>query len=1015
MLWVAVAALVFGTYLAAGYYLAPGLIRSQATAWVKTNLGKPIAIGEIGFNPLGFKLDISDIAIPGPDRPMLAVGHLRVGFSLLSFFQDAWRLSELRIDRPFVGAAILPDGSLNLLELVPKSHDNRPAPALRIDILSVDQGRIAFADLSRPSKPQETLAPITFILRDFHTKSSEGGAFTLDAKSQRGESFAWRGTVSMAPIASRGNFLVGNLQADTIGKFLGGSLPVALTGGRIGLKGSYGFSYGADGMRLTLAVPELLLDAIAFGGRDTLFHGAVQIERVAANLGRFDLSSDSQGRRAMAAVMPRLSLHGVTLSGTGAAQGQTIRLTDAVLDNARLDYASHLVSLGAVTLGGLDLPLARERTGAINLMNLLPAPAASPAEPSPADAAPWNVQLAALTLANGAMHFEDRTVSPAAHFDLAPIALTAAGLGTDLTRPLTLQLDIGINAEGKLKADGTVMPVTRAADLRFSLSGMKLRPAASYLPDAPALDLRSGTLDVAGTLNLSGGEKSALRFKGDASLDNLSLYARAGDKSLLAWRGLRITGIDYGPSGVHIAQARLSRPAGDIAVLPDRSFNFAALMASPAVQPAAAPASAAPLPPHTAPPALSSQPAFRLDRLDIDDGAMGFADYSIDPNFQAQIQALTGSITNITSAPDAIAAIDLKGQIIDQYSPVTIAGTANLFGYDRNTNIQLAFRNIELPIFNPYSGRYAGYAIAKGKLTTLLSYKIVNRALEADHHILIDQLEWGQATDSKDKVPWPVGLVTSLLKDKNGLIDLDLPVKGSLDDPSFRLGPIIWQIIGNLVEKIVVAPFSLIGSLFAGAEKAQFVDFAPGSAALPVGAADSLAALAKGLGDRPALQLDIPAAPAVKEDAVAIADTRVAALVMANEIKKGQPADPAALSPDDRYDRFRALYRSKFGKSPTFPQPLPDATQPAATTNAAAPPDEKLQQQINELHWMQGELRNAFLPSAADLAALGSARATAVRDALLAKGDIDAARVFLVTGQAGAAMNDGVRLELKLR
>lgn len=1002
LLWAAIALLLFGAYLLGGFYFAPQLIRSQATQWVKTNLNKSIAIGEIKVNPLSFKVDISDIAIPEPARPMVAVGHVRLGFALLSLFQDAWGLNELRLDRPFVQATIRPDGSLNLLELVPPSHPDSVSPAFRIDVLSVNQGRIAFADFSRAQKPEETLSPITFTLKDFYTKKNEGGEFSLDAKSARNESFSWRGTISMAPIASQGRFALANLRIDTIGKFLGDRLPVALTGGRLAVNGAYGFGYGKNGISLNMAVPKLTLSDLDFDGRDTLFHGAVHVDEAAANVSRFNFTSDAKAPRPFGGAMPRLQLHGVSVAGSGPAKGAEIKLADATLDDAKFDYAGRRIELGALSLGGLDMHLAREKTGALSVMALLPAPTG--AVPTPA-AAPWNVTLANFALADLALHFEDRAVAPTVRFDFAPIAVTASGLGTDLTKPVNVQLSAGINAKGKFIGQGVVTPSTKAADLQLSLTGLPLTAAVPYMPPYPALDLRSGDLGISGALNLSGGEHSQMRFKGAASIDNFGLYERASKGVLLAWRGFRLSGIDYQPGKVDIAAARLIRPTGRVAILADRSFNFTALMA----QPGSAPAPAKP-----ASPAL----AFRLKTLDIDGGTMSFADYSIDPNFQAQIEALQGGIKNIGSAPDAVAVIDLKGQVIDHFSPVTITGTANLLGYDRNTNIQLAFRNIELPIFNPYSGRYAGYAIAKGKLTTELNYKIVNRALQAEHHVIIDQLEWGNASESKERVPWPVGLLTSLLKDKNGVIDLNLPVRGSLDDPTFRLGPVIWQIIGNLVEKIVTAPFSLIGSLFAGADKAQYIDFAPGSAALPANSADSLAALAKGLGERPGIQLDIPAAPGLKEDAVFIADARIDALLMAKEIKKGQPADPAALSPDDQHDRLQDLYKIKFGKSPAFPDVLADAAPPADAKPRAAgqpPPDEKSQRLVNEVSWMRGELRKAFAPAAPELATLGSTRATAVRDALLAKGDIDPARVFLVTGQAGTPMGNFVRLELKLR
>jgi Domain of Unknown Function (DUF748) len=980
---------LFAAYLIVGFYVAPGLIRSQATAWVKTNLHKTIAIGEIKVDPLRFALDIGDIAIPGPDAPMVAVGHLRVGFSLLSLFQDAYRLTELSIDHPFVQATIHPDGSLNLMELVPPPKPGE-SPAFRIDLFSVNEGRVAFADDSRPSHPRETLTPITFTLHDFHTKKDEGGEFALDARSQSNEGFSWRGTLSVTPIASQGHFTIANLQAATIARFLGDRLPVALGGGQIGVDGRYDFSYGPGGTRLQMAIARLALHGASFDGRDTLFHGAAHIDDASAAL-NFGFVSDAKGARPVAAALSSLSVHGVALTGTGPVAGQIIRLASVALDSAKLDFTAQRIALGALSLGGLDASVTREKDGAISLAKFLPAP-----PPSAPGAAHWTVQLASMTLADSAVHFEDRTVAPAARFDIAPIALSATNVGSDAAAVVNFQVTAGINAKGELKAEGTATPGTGAADVKLSLAKLPLRPAAAYL-HYPALDLRAGELGAAGTVSLSGGEHSALHFAGDVAVENLSLYARANKSPLIAWHALRLTGIDYKPARVDIARARLSRPVGGIAILADRSFNFTTLIAPKVAVPAKAPPGA---------PAI----AYSLKALDIDNGTVSFADGSIDPSFQARVQALSGSITNIASAPGTIARIDLKGQVIDRFSPVTIGGTANFAGYDRNTDIRVAFRNIELPIFNPYSGRYAGYAIGKGKLTTELHYKIVNRALEADHHIIIDQLEWGQASSSKPSVPWPVKLVTSLLKDRHGVIDLNLPVRGSLDDPTFRVGPIIWQIIGNLIEKIVTAPFALIGSLFEGADKAQFVDFAPGSSALPAGAADGLAALAKGLGDRPALQLDIPAAPALKQDALVIADARIDAALMANEIKKGQPADAAALSPDDRHDRLEDLYRARLGKRAAYPDALPPLA--SATTPA---PDEKQQRAMQETLWLRSELRPAFLPGDPELVALGSARATAVRDALLAKGDIDPARVFLVTGETGTTNGDHVRLELKLR
>jgi hypothetical protein len=605
-------------------------------------------------------------------------------------------------------------------------------------------------------------------------------------------------------------------------------------------------------------------------------------------------------------------------------------------------------------------------------------------------------------LSGSALRFDDAAVTPEAHLAMTALNATATDLGTGLSRPMNVRFDTRINDAASLSGSGVVTPSPSAADLTFTLAALPLPALMGYVPRNRDLALQSGSASVSGTLHYEGQNRATLRFAGDASIDNFDLRERSSNGTLFAWHSFALKGIDYKSNRGEIAHGMLTRPFGRIAVLPNRTFNYMALM-SPGAAASKAPA-------LNAPPAKPSV-VFTMKRLDLVRGTMSFADYSIDPNFNARIDALGGSITNLSDAPRVVSAIDLKGQVIDRYSPVTIKGTMNFLGYDRDTNLHLAFRNIELPIFNPYSGRYAGYAIAKGKLTTELTYTIQNRALKADHHIVVDQLEWGQATATKEAVPFPVRLATALLKDVNGVIDLDVPVTGSLDDPQFRLGPIIWKIIGNILEKAVTAPFRLIGSLFAGADKAQYVDFAPGSANLPAGSADALGALAKALVQRPALKLDIPAGPAIATDADGAADARIDALLMADEAKSGKPVDVTTLDAGELHDRLRSLYREQFGKRPTYPDFSPDALKAVVSGKADLSDDDR--HTILESQWMRDQLRPKFAPSSKELEALGKERAVAIRNALLANTAIDPARVFLAA-EATAVLADGhSRLELK--
>jgi hypothetical protein len=692
-------------------------------------------------------------------------------------------------------------------------------------------------------------------------------------------------------------------------------------------------------VRLSAQVPDVTFEKIAFAGKPTLFNGLVTIDRARTAIPVLEYrSANPGGAMGFQATVPGLNLSGI---GIAPPSGSPIRLPEVDVADARFDYAAHSLQVGSLTIDRPSLALRREASGAIDLMRMMPR-ASAPADPQ---APAWNVELGSARVSQARIGFEDRTVSPAARYEVAPATLTASTLGTDLARPITLAFNARLSAPGKGQAasiggEGAYVPASGQVDMAVKLGNLTLALIRPYLPHLDGLDLRSVTLGGAGRVKLTTAQMEKARFQGDASIDDLSVVETATNNPFVTWRRFALAGIDYAPGSVTVARGHLVGPLGRVEILPDGVFNFTALstgdksaqtvvqpgQTAPSGQPTPAPAAAKVA---IAAPAASTTaaPAFRvkMNRLDVEGGTMGFADYSIQPNFEVQVDNLHGSLGNISNAPGAVAQIDLGGYVGDRFSPATIKGSMDPFGYDRQTDMHASFRNIELPVLNPYSGRYAGYAIARGKLTAEFAYRIENRALDAQHHVVIDQLKWGSATQSKDKVPLPVRLATSLLKDKNGVIKLDVPVTGSLDDPRFRIGPIIWQIIGNVIEKAITAPFRLLGSIFSGAEKARYVDFALGSADLPEGAGAALSSLSKALQDREDLRLVIPAGMGTKADAIAMADKRINAALMAKEAKSGAAADVATLKPNDLLDRLRTLYRVKLGKKPV---PLPSTRPP---------------------------------------------------------------------------------------
>ncbi len=488
---------------------------------------------------------------------------------------------------------------------------------------------------------------------------------------------------------------------------------------------------------------------------------------------------------------------------------------------------------------------------------------------------------------------------------------------------------------------------------------------------------------------------------------------------LVKWDRLSVAGIRYrsDPASLSIRSVRAQAPYARVIIDENRHLNI-----SEALRPAGAPvtdsspAPTVPPPPlarsssttrsaQLAPPAHASALPLSIGTVVITDGSANYADQWIQPHFAIGIQQLSGTIDGLSSDPASRAKIDLKGSV-DRYAPAHIWGETNLLSQATYTDVSMSYRGIELTGVTPYSGHFAGYKISKGKLTVDLKYHIENRKLTASHHIVVDQLQLGDKVDSPDAVNLPLKLAVALLKDRNGVIDLDLPVTGSLDDPQFRIGPIIWKVFVNLLEKAVTAPFSLLGHLFGGGDQVNVIEFAPGSATLDPAALARLESVAKALDARPGLELDVPGTYSTLSDAPALAQQQ-----LQSQLRKRAGVGEEAPLPTDPAAQFTLLlaqYRAQFGAKAPLP-PLTTAMTTAKKTKGETP----------DYAPASAELTAALLETIkiddVQLQQLGTRRARAVQDALLHGTNIDPVRIFLINGTTQPPAGSTVRLELALK
>jgi hypothetical protein len=385
-------------------------------------------------------------------------------------------------------------------------------------------------------------------------------------------------------------------------------------------------------------------------------------------------------------------------------------------------------------------------------------------------------------------------------------------------------------------------------------------------------------------------------------------------------------------------------------------------------------------------------PPISIRKLTLKGGRVRFTDNFIRPNYTANLNDLGGVITGLSSDASSSALVDLKGEV--NRAPLSVAGRINPLRGDLSLDIVAKVRGMELASLSAYSTKYIGYGIEKGKLSFEVAYKVEDRKLTAENRLILDQLTFGKKTDNPDAKTLPVNFAVALLRDSDGVIDLNVPIAGSLDDPQFSIGGIILKVIGNAILKAVTQPFALLGKLFGGGDSGELssMEFAPGRAVVLQSGEDKLKSLARALTERPALKLEITgrADPQADREGLkrAFVDRKVRALKVKDLQARGAPAEYSSVvvKPDEYPDLLTRAYRDE-----KFPKPR------NAIGLQKSLPVEEMEKLMIE-HAVVGE---------EDLVSLGNRRAQAAKDWLVKFGQAPGERIFLLAPKTGAEEASG--------
>ncbi|MCF5880691.1 DUF748 domain-containing protein [Aeromonas veronii] len=845
--YLAYAFLLFLILITLLLWQTPRLVQRYLPGWLAEHYGLQLTLGEIDVGLRNPSLTLGATALL--DAKQQAI----IGFEQLFITPDlqaSWQqkgivLSAVTLTKPMVLLQRLTDKKgdvrLNLTDALATLLTPAPSPEpetasapLLVDIASVNvtDGHVRYQDQRKESEPgwlpPLNLEKMTLKLDNLRTEANHPTAYQLNAAINGKSSLAAHGKLDVMSGMGQGKASLKQVDLKPFAPLWAPYLKLDLAKGHANAEVVYQLKEGKQGVLWQLSKGKLTLD-----NWQLKKHKGDEFARF-GQLALSDLAVDGQKQSLQ---IGKVTLQQPLLKATLNPQ-QELDLADLLIEQAPAKPVKGAHAANEVTNNAAPKSAQQAKT-------------AGNSKKHGADK-PWQWQIKQILIDKGDLTLTESSSGKPQARQLSGLKLALGPLGSKGEQPSKLTLATQFNQSSPLAFDGqlTLTPFTLSGDI--NQQGLPLTLAQPYLADLVRIKVQNGLLSSKTRLDLATtaqGDLSKLTLQGGLDVNGLKVVDRADNQRLLEFNTLALTGLTYDgiSQQMRIKDIALNKPFARIEINEDGTTNLQQLLLP---QPAAANST------HAT--AGSKAPDFRftIDQLRTEQGNLRFADRSLSQDFVADIASLGGQSRHISNIPGQRSDLAFNGKV-DRYAPVTIRGGTNLLVANPILDIAVAFHNLELTTFTPYSGTYAGYAIDKGQLSMKLHYKLEGNRLEGDNDITIKKLQLGEKIKSDQAKDLPLGLAIALLSDANGVIQMNLKVKGDLDQPDFSIGNIFWDVLGNTLSKAITSPFSLLASLADGTEDLDELPFLPGDPDLTPTQQEKLVKLAQALKDRPKLSMNI--------------------------------------------------------------------------------------------------------------------------------------------------------------
>lgn len=791
------------TYAIAGFFGVPYLIKNIVPGKVfEATKGGAFSVEKASFNPFTFHLNLSKVAFKTPQNTdFIALEKFTINVDPTAYlWKNGVIVKELSLVDPKITIKRDQNGDFNFKWLTelggdkPKEDKKTEPMGLIINHFALTNGILSYSDYTDGKPYALDVGPIAFNLDniDLRDLSSENGKMRLYATINDGGFVDLKGKIDALTPLS-----------------IGGS--VAFNSGKLYTP----WSYFKEKMALEVA------DGTAGLGFDYRFNSNDVNATELSNL-RFEIEK--------LRIIPKGEQHNL------------MSLSSLRLSNGTLKPMQKSFSAGALKIDGLNLSAKRYHDGSIDWLNYIEkTQKAFPKKETNETSSPWSYGIGEIALTNSAVGFIDEVPSKKVIWNLYQMNVSLKGFQSDpsVANTLTFGARLNQNATLSLRSDVIRSPLSSRGTLE--LSGLDVSLVDPYIEPSTYASLRRGNLSISGEYEYT---PSKTDLKGKVALDDWVINDSRDNSVLLGWNKIGVTpfAYSYPDNRLKINQLAIDGFYTNAHIDAKKVLNYSTLSKKSASDSNSTKESTHP---------------FGMDivKLLLRGSSATFSDMSLPLPFKTYIHDLEGSVLGISTTKDVTTFVKLRGGV-DQYGQAKIDGSLNTKAPKKFTDLKVAFDNLELKGYTPYSLQFLGYKIEGGKLFLDLGYKIDQGKLNGANRVLIKQIQVGEEKEGGS--PWPLRLVVALLEDSEGIIDIDLPIEGDVNSPDFKYGKVVWQVIGNLFTKAVTSPFRLLGSMMGiETDTLSSIDFEPGSVSLTPPQIEKLDKVTSMLTKRPKLMLHV--------------------------------------------------------------------------------------------------------------------------------------------------------------